>query len=157
MMKSNVLRSWVTLIVAMLVLTLGQITASHAEDGPDKSKAQNIVVHLGQATNDLHSAHMALRIGTNLLQHRAKVTLFLDREGVRLADSRIPWENLTWAGNNIADEFDEFVNTGGKVLVCPGCAADAGITASDLRPGATMGNHDSVAKTLLRTDKIIDY
>jgi sulfur relay (sulfurtransferase) complex TusBCD TusD component (DsrE family) len=152
-MKVITLRSWLVMLVTVLTLSLGMISSSYAGG----SRAQKVTVHLGQATNDLHSAHMAIRIGTNLLQHHAKVTLFLDREGVRIADNRIPWENLTWAGNNIAAEFDEFVNAGGKVLVCPGCAGDAGISDADLRTGAVMGNPDTVAGAILMADKILDY
>jgi sulfur relay (sulfurtransferase) complex TusBCD TusD component (DsrE family) len=154
-MNINVLRSWLIIVVTALTLSLGMISSSYA--GGETFRTQRVTVHLGQATNDLHSAHMAIRIGTNLLQHKAKVTLFLDREGVRIADNRVPWENLTWAGNNIAAEFDEFVNAGGKVLVCPGCAGDAGITEADLRPGAIMGNPDTVVGAILMADKILDY
>ncbi len=153
-MKMIASRPWLAMLVTVLTLSLGMISSSYAGGGP---RAQKVTIHLGQATNDLHSAHMAMKIGTNLLQHNAKVTLFLDREGVRIADNRIPWETLTWAGNYIASDFDEFVSAGGKVVVCPGCAGDAGITEADLRSGAVMGNPDTVADAILMADKIVDY
>ena len=58
---------------------------------------------------------------------------------------------------SIQEQYDGFLQAGGKILVCPGCAADAGITADDLRDGAIMGAPDSVAATLLRADKILYY
>jgi sulfur relay (sulfurtransferase) complex TusBCD TusD component (DsrE family) len=156
-MKTISLRFFIhSLTAAVLIAFIGATTA-HAGDANTSMKPQRVLVHLGQWTNDLHSAHMALRIGTNLLEHHADVTLFLDREGVRLADKRQPVEHHTWADTRLSDDYADFVDAGGAVLVCPGCAADAGIAAKHLRPGAVMGTHDSIAEAILHADKIIDY
>lgn len=45
-----------------------------------------------------------------------------------------------------------------KILVCPGCAKDAGLTSqSQLRTPASLGTMDSVATAILGARKIIDY
>jgi predicted peroxiredoxin len=116
-----------------------------------------VVVHLGHFTDDLHGASMALGIATMLQQRDVPVTLFLDREGVRLADARVP-NDLRWGGGrSIADAYAGFVKAGGQVLLCPHCAQAAGITAKDLRKGAVIGTDEAVAEAFVSASKVIDY
>jgi predicted peroxiredoxin len=132
------------------------LIAAHA-DGRHGDHAQAIVIHLGHATDDIHSVDMALHMGTNLAKHGARVTLFLDREGVRIADQRLPIDTLTWGENNIGVDYDDFVAAGGQVLVCPGCAGNQSLTAEFLRDGAVLGTTDSVAQLMLSATKVIDF
>jgi sulfur relay (sulfurtransferase) complex TusBCD TusD component (DsrE family) len=160
-MKALSLRSSLSVLAIGLVLSVAAISASHANaESPFKqrpSATQSIVIHLGHSTDDIHAADMALHMGANLLNHHARVTLFLDREGVRLADSRLPIETLTWSDNSIAEDFEAYIEAGGQVLVCPGCAANAGLTSALLRTGAVMGTPDTVAAAILGADKVIDF
>jgi len=124
---------------------------------PQSTEKQDIVIHLGSFTNDLHSAFMAISLATNLQKHGASVTVFLDREGVRLADVRERGD-LTWgdsAGTSAA--MIEFVQVGGKVLLCPHCASLAGIDAANIRSGASMATHEEVAAIFMTADKVIDF
>ena len=131
-------------------LTAGPAMAQQLE-------SQKVVVHLGSFTNDLHSAFMALSLATNMQKAGASVTVFLDREGVRLADQRERGD-LTWGDSGpISKAMSDFVAAGGKVTVCPHCAELAGVTAADLRPGTTMGSHQGVAALMLEADKVIDF
>jgi sulfur relay (sulfurtransferase) complex TusBCD TusD component (DsrE family) len=130
--------------------------AAHAQ-APQTAQSQQIVVHLGSFTNDLHSAFMALSLATNLQKAGAKVTVFLDREGVRLADVRERGD-LTWGdsgGSSAA--MTEFVQAGGKVVLCPHCASLAGIEATHVRAGARIATHDEVAAIFLAADKVVDF
>ncbi len=121
------------------------------------AEKQDIVVHLGSFTNDLHSAFMAFSLATNLQKHGAKVTVFLDREGVRLADARERGD-LTWGDSGgTSSAMTEFVQAGGVVLLCPHCASLAGIEATNVRPGARMATHEEVATIFLAADKVIDF
>ncbi len=120
-------------------------------------QSQKIVVHLGSFTNDLHSAFMAFSLATNMQKAGASVTVFLDREGVRLADQRERGD-LTWGDSGpISKAMSDFVAAGGKVVVCPHCAELAGMTASNLRPGATLASHQDVASLMIDADKVIDF
>lgn len=124
---------------------------------PQDAQKQNIVVHLGSFTDDLHSAFMALSLATNLQKHGANVTLFLDREGVRLADVRERGD-LTWGDSGgTATAMTEFVQAGGKVLLCPHCASLAGMEVADIRPGSRMATHEDVSAIFLDADKVIDF
>ena len=124
---------------------------------PQVSQKQDVVVHLGSFTNDLHSAFMAFSLATNLQKHGASVTVFLDREGVRLADVRERGD-LTWGDSGgTSAAMAEFVQAGGKVVVCPHCASLAGIEADNIRPGARLATHEEVATIFLSANKVIDF
>lgn len=120
---------------------------------------QKILVKLGTGTNDLHAAVMALSLANGLQSAGAKVTLFLNLEAVRLADTRQP-NDLVWGmkGHSISHLYDNFVKAGGKVLVCPHCAKVAGLSSKNLRKGAQIADSDhSVVDAILDADKILSY
>lgn len=140
------------LIVCVLILTLALAPAR-----ADHHEGESIVVHLSHFTNDLHAVNMALKLGTVLQKGGNQVTLFVDLEGVRLADSGQPL-SLRWGETKpIAELYEDFVAAGGKILVCPHCAAAAGIEASSLRKGAELGTEASIAELLGGAAKILDY
>lgn len=115
------------------------------------------MVHLSSYTNDLHAVTMSLKIATLLAAADADVTLFLDLEGVRLADDRAP-QNLQW-GNTapVAELYANLIEAGGTVLVCPHCARAAGIGAGNLRQGATLTTDAAIGDLFIAADKVIDY
>jgi len=130
---------------------------SHSTQVSAQNNEQKVVVHLSKFTNDLHAANMALKIGTALAEKGASVMLFLDLEGVRLVDKRQP-NDMTWgSGDSVKALYEDFVNSGGTVMVCPHCANAAGLTPDDLRTGAKIGSNDSIAQMILDADKVMDY
>ncbi|MBK8814294.1 MAG: DsrE family protein [Methylococcaceae bacterium] len=149
-------------IIAGLFFTLTVYSSAYAD--PAK---QSVVVKLDsfargswmQSADEWHSVCMALGLSNNLLDSKKKpnVTLFVNLEGVYLADSLEPLDNKQCGMANVDMMLKSFQSAGGKVLVCPGCAAIAGLTATDLREGAVMGTADSVEKLFLKADKVIDY
>lgn len=144
------------LVALLSSVAVGTAMTSSTAQGWQR-RSEQVIVHLGTTIGDMQNTNMAFMIATNLAAHGAKVTLFVDRDGVRVADTRVPLENLTWAGATLQSRYDAFLEAGGEVLVCPACAADAGMSADDLREGAVMGNPDLVAGIMLRADKILDY
>ncbi len=128
-----------------------------AERPATAEEPEPVLVHLGHYTDDLHAASMALGIATLLQEKKVPVTLFLDREAVRLADRRVP-QDLQWGESpSIARRYAAFVKAGGKVLLCSHCAKAAGIEAADLREGARLGTDESVAEAFMSAAKVIDY
>jgi predicted peroxiredoxin len=103
---------------------------------------------------------MAVKLATAMQKQGAAVTLFLDLEGVRMADKRDPLD-VMWgmAHAPLSQHYDEFVKAGGKIILCPHCAMAAGIGAGDLRDGAVIGdeNKQDIPNLLLKADKILDY
>lgn len=151
-----------SLIIALAVLS------SPAQAGSNAAARQSIVVKLdhfttgawSQSANEWHSACMALGLGNNLLEteKKTKVTLFLNLEGVFLADAMEPLDNkVCGMMGSIETLWTEFQAAGGQVVVCPGCAGIAGLEEADLREGAKMGDEDSIEMLFLKADKVIDY
>lgn len=125
---------------------------------PAAAASQHIVVNLKHATDDLHATFMALKIAGGLQAAGAQVSLFVNLEGARLADKRMP-ADMTWGQSpaTIGELMAAFVDKGGKVVVCPHCAKAAGLAEADLVAGATIADHDGVVALFLEADKVIDY
>lgn len=132
------------------------VAAGCSGDATAQANRQSVVVHISHYSDNLHAASMGLSLATNLLGG-AKVTLFLDLEGVRLADTRAP-QGLRWGDSApIAELYDGFVKAGGSVVICAHCAHAAGLEAASLRPGARIGSDDEVRALFLAADKVIDF
>ncbi len=143
------------LSITLILLALALPTATAAEEASEKT----IVVHLGHYTDDLHAASMGMGLA-RLLQKkkRATVSVFLDREGVRVADARGPGD-LRWGASreSVRAIYTDFVEAGGSVLLCSHCARSAGLGAEHLLPGARIANDDEIAQLFLGADQVIDY
>lgn len=135
----------------------GEALLSTAEAAPAATK-EKVIVHVKQATDNLHAVSMALQIATEMAKKGAAVTFLVDLEGVRLADSRQPLD-LRWGAQErtIGQLYDGFVAAGGEVLVCPHCAEAVGLRATDLRKGAKIVTFEQIAGAVLAADKVLDY
>lgn len=119
--------------------------------------ADKLLVHLGNFSNDLHAASMAVKVATVAALDGQTVVIFTDREGVRLVDKRQPLD-LQWGDSApLQMLFDNFVKSGGKVMVCPHCAEAIGLDSANLREGAELLDAEGMARMLREADKIIDY
>jgi len=143
-----------TVAILAVILLLAFTTGSAPAQSGSK---QRVVVHLTHSTDNLHAAKMAVHLAYLMQTMGAEVSMLLDLEGVRLADSRQPAELIWGKGEPISKELDAFVKAGGQLLLCPHCAESAGITAANLRPGARIGKHGELAKVILAADKVLDY
>ncbi|MCB1232855.1 MAG: DsrE family protein [Verrucomicrobiae bacterium] len=144
------------LALPALALIFSATTAvQSAENAPPPP--QKVVVHLSHFGDNLHAVNMALKIGTIVAGGDAEVVMFVDLEGVRLADSRQP-NDLKWGTSPaISELLAGFLEAGGSVLVCPHCAAAAGLAADDLRKGAKIAEASEIADLFLSAQKVIDY
>lgn len=149
----NFSRRWLSALAVPLFLML----ASGSPAAGQPAKKQKVVVHLSHYTDNLHAVKMAVHLAGMMQGMGAEVTLLLDLEGVRLADTRQPGDLVWGKGEPISKELAAFVKAGGKMLLCPHCSEHAGITAATLRPGARIGQHGELPKTILEADKILDY
>ncbi len=140
-------------VALLLVVALVYIAATPAHNVQAQQK--NVVVHIGQFSNDLHSTTMGLSIANIMKEAGADVTVFLDREGVRLADKR--QKTLIFADSNAEELLQKLVKAGGKVIVCPHCAMVAGVDPAQMRDGCQMGSPESIAAMLMAADIVIDY
>ncbi len=144
-------------VLTLLLLPLSPL-CGRAEDSTPTDKAQQIVVHLSHFTDDLHRCFMALKMANLLQEHGAEVTIFLDLEGVRLAERR-QLLNLTWGIDSppLSEHYDNFINAGGKLVLCPHCAKSARIGDGALKRNAEVATLPSLGMLLMEADKIMDY
>lgn len=138
---------------AILLFASFAVAPAQAQ-APAKQKKQKVVVHLTRFSDDLHAVKMAVHLAARLQARGAEVTMLLDLEGVRLADTRQPIDLIWGKGDPISSELEEFVKAGGKMMLCPHCAEHNGITPATLRPGASIG---PIGELILAADKILDY
>lgn len=148
---------FVVALTAVLFVCTPPLSAQTADAQPP-AKVQQVVVHLSHFTDDLHRCFMALKIANLMQDHGANVTLFLDLEGVRLAERRQQLD-ITWGSNTepLSDHYDKFVAAGGKLVLCPHCAKSARLGDGALKRNAEIGTMTGLGKLLLGADKIMDY
>jgi sulfur relay (sulfurtransferase) complex TusBCD TusD component (DsrE family) len=146
-------------VIAAIIAVVGMIGLVGSNPANVQAKAkQKVVVHLSHFSEGSHSALMAVHFAQCLQEHGADVTLMLDVEGAKLADQRQVKSPATGIDAETSTYYDGFVKAGGKVLVCPHCAAAAGLTAQHLRPGARIGKDmGELADVILAADKTLDY
>ncbi len=141
-------------IISLLIVTSILLTSAVGAS-EEKDTQQEVLIHLSSYSDNLHTVSMALKIGQMLASNDTSVTLFLDLEGVRLADKKQP-QNLVWGmGDSIEKLYLAYINAGGAVLVCPHCAKAAGVV--DLRDGAVISSEQSLLMAISNADKILDY
>jgi predicted peroxiredoxin len=144
-----------TFVVALVAAPLLALTARAATRTDHTQPEQRAVVHLGSYADDVATAGSAMLMAVNLQSNGAAVTLFLDRDGVRLADVRQP--GLSYAGVDVAELLDTFIEGGGRVVLCPPGAAHAGIGRDELRPRTEIGAPPVIAELMLEADVVIDF
>lgn len=124
----------------------------------EAKKQQQAVVHLSHFTDDLHRCFMAFKLAALMQKSGAEVTVFLDLEGVRVAERR---QNLgmTWGSSptTLAELYENFTEAGGKIVLCPHCAKSARIGDMGLKRNSQIGTEASLGEMLVNADKILDY
>jgi len=116
------------------------------------------IVHLSNYSNNPHAAFMALQAAQALQNGGSNVILFLDLEGIRLADSRVPFE-AGWGSADASTQklYESFTKNGGQVLVCAHCASVGGLDAKSLRHDARMASGAEFANAVQSSAHIIDF
>jgi predicted peroxiredoxin len=101
---------------------------------------------------------MALEVATLMQKAGAEVTLFLDLEGVRLAE-RLQSLDMTWGAGAapLSEHYENFIAAKGRLVLCPHCAKSARLGDMRLKRNAEIGTEHSIAQMLLAADKILDY
>jgi predicted peroxiredoxin len=127
--------------VKYLGLLFTLLTALLSQSVVLASDGQKLFVNL--SSDNIDRAAMAIGFSTKVLQHqKMPVTLFLNVEGVRLANKHMP-QHQHASGKTIQQMLADFMAAGGKVIVCPMCMKHVGgIGADDLIEGAQVGGPD---------------
>lgn len=153
----SLLKSLKSVAIALtLVFSIAQVPSSAMASSTVSS--QKIVFTMSHGTDNLANAFMAIGMAKMFAEKGHDVKVFLNLEAVRIADKRQPLDlKFGKREGNYQATFDAFVAAGGTFVVCPKCAAVAGVTKENLRKGASMGNPNVVSTMILEADKVIGY
>lgn len=162
-------------LVIFLLLAVAFLQPAHAGN---ENKKQNVIVKLSHfdainwdgpipGGHNWQPACMALMMTDHVLgkkvgkRYKNKVTLFLALEAVELADKDTATDLSSFICMNdhtLQDRWDNLVDKGVDIAVCPGCAKIGGITSDTLREGAFIPKGaPEVTRIFLEADKIIDF
>lgn len=150
--QSNVVS--ILLIVATITLSLFSHHTSYAQNETARTIAENadpIVYHL--SSDDPWRASIAVSDATSLKDLGHNVTLMLSIEGVQVGVNN-PHNSL--ALGNVINNVTDFINGGGKVVVCDVCLKIAGYDKDDLIEGAILGTPE-ISSRILTNATVVDY
>lgn len=78
------------------------------------------------SSDELNRAAMAVNLAYKVLKEKQiPVTIWLNVEGVRLADINIPQSTYV-NGKTVREMLQAFMKEGGKVIICPMCMKNVG-------------------------------
>lgn len=144
-----------TLRPAIIFLVFGFITLSYAQTITDTTAigltVNPLVYHL--SSSDPWRASIALSDANAMKDLGHNVTLLLSIEGVQLGVQN-PHHHLGL--NNLVQNVTEFINGGGKVVVCKICLEIAGYDTTDTINGTIIATPEITSK-LLTNATVIDY
>ncbi|MCR9209200.1 MAG: DsrE family protein [bacterium] len=143
--------------VSVVIASIGS-SANAEEASKVDGSGQKVVVHLSHFTDDLHRCFMAVKVANLMQDYGAEVTLFVDLEGVRIAERKQELK-FNWGPDSptLAELYEKFAAGGGKVLVCPHCAKSAHVTDPGLKRNAQIATLPMLGKMLIEADKVMDY
>lgn len=148
-----------TCLVAISLVLASVAPSTNAEEKSNvDGSGQKVVVHLSHFTDDLHRCFMAVKVANLMQDYGADVTLFVDLEGVRIAERKQELK-FNWGPDSpsLAKLYEKFADGGGKVLVCPHCAKSAHVTDPGLKRNAQIATLPMLGKMLIEADKVMDY
>lgn len=78
------------------------------------------------SSDEINRAAMAVNLANKVLKEKQiPVTIWLNVEGVRLADINIPQSTYV-NGKTVREMLQAFMKDGGKVIICPMCMKNVG-------------------------------
>ena len=160
--RSNrmVMVTGVAVEVSAIVTLLFGLTSSFAQTNMTTNtatiyatavNANPLVYHL--SSSDPWRASIALTDASSMRSIGHNVTLLLSIEGVQLGVEN-PHHHLGL--NNLVQNVTDFIEGGGKVVVCKVCLEIAGYNTLDIINGATIATPEITSK-LLTNATVVDY
>jgi len=118
-------------LILLILLTFGLNSVSFADDDEKK-------LFVSLISDDLDRAAMAVSISNKALSGEIPATIFLSAQGVRWVDKNIP-QNKYVNGKTIPQMLQEFMKSGGQVIICKMCMENVGgMDKKDVIDGVKM-------------------
>ena len=137
----------VLVIFALVFMTVSPNL--YASDDGDK-------LFVNITSDDINKAAMAIGFSTKIrMEKKIPVTIFLNVEGVRIADKNILGHKHS-TGKSLKEMLAGFMQAGGKVIVCPMCMKNVGgLSKNDLIEGVVVGGSDVTWPALFADDTTV--
>ncbi len=122
-----------------------------------RASDQGLFINL--TSDEINRAAMAIFLADRSLEEKgASVAIFLNVEGIRLADKHLPRHRHA-KGKTTTEMLHEFMNKGGQVFACPMCMANVGgMSPDDLIEGVKVADMDGVWEALFGKDvRVLSY
>lgn len=160
-------------VLAAALLAFG--TANNTMAGPSKAASpapEKTVIHLTKAPdkqgmNEVETgeaAILALQLGNLMQGTQGRTAIFVSLDGTILADPNVVMNipalyNSDYPGDEEAQPglLQAFLESGGRVVVCPLCAIRRGLTADTILPGIEWGNPGSISQLFSKSHQIISF
>ncbi|WP_455199787.1 DsrE family protein [Kaarinaea lacus] len=135
---------------ALLIVALLLVCNSAYSD----ESGQKLFVNL--SSDNINRAAMAIGFSTKVRkQKKIPVTIFLNIEGVRIADKNIPGHKHA-NGKSLKEMLDIFIEAGGQVIICPMCMKNVGgLKKEDLIEGVKIGGPEITWPALFAEDTTV--
>lgn len=151
-MKRTYIKMVMLAVMCSLVLAVSPVTAGQHKKGPNPN--ESLFVNL--TSDDVNRAAMAIMFATmTKKQSGIDVTIFLNVEGVRLADNQRPaaiWVGGMEGPKTVHEILSAFMAAGGTVIACPMCMKNVGgmdPQGEDLfDQRIVLGDHMTVSKAM---------
>jgi predicted peroxiredoxin len=144
-----------SVIAGSPALAAASTTTPEATPVPTPRAAKDLKggLFVNLSTDEINHAGMAVSFATKVLQNTEKpVTIFLNVDGVRLADTSIP-QNTHKSGKTLDQMLTNFMAEGGVVLICPFCMKNVGGIAEDqLLEGVIIGSPEYTWSAMFAED-----
>lgn len=146
------------LLTAAAVIPATPAIAQDQVKAESQKESQKFFFMLRKGPLDTSESFMALGVAKMLAAKGNDITIFLNLDAVRLADSRQPLTlKAGMRDGTLEDTWNAAVKAGVKFIACPMCSKNAGITKENLRKGVIFGNAKIVSGAMLAADKIVNY
>ena len=153
----KVMGTAISLGLVVFLLLFGYLSSSYAQTNSTVStatahiNASPLVYHL--SSSDPWRASIAVSDATAMKNLGHNVTLLLSIEGVQIGVQN-PHHHLGL--NNLVQNVTDFINGGGKVVVCKVCLGIAGYDEIDTINGTIIATPEITSKVLANAT-VIDY
>ena len=150
MSKKEFQMSTIKLFKVVLILFALFISSTAVSSEND----QRLFVNL--TSDEMNRAAMAIGFGTKVRkQKKIPVTIFLNVDGVRIADKNLPSHKHA-NGKSLKEMLADFIKDGGRVIVCPMCMKNVGgMSKGDLINGVEVGGPDVTWPALFAEDTTV--
>ncbi len=107
--------------------------------GTASAETKGVFIDLSSA--DIFKIHRAFAVGTMLRKmEKIPVTVFISLGVTPYAKKDYPVAKmLTLRDQSVHQHMEDFMKTGGEIMVCSMCLGGHGMTVADLLPGMTAG------------------